>query len=202
MIDKFGADVLRLWVASTEYEGEMRISQEIINRTTDSYRRIRNTVRFLIGNLNDFDAADSLEWHQMLELDQWAVRYAQQLHQEIIEAYDAYRFHLVCQKIHRFCIVQMGGFYLDILKDRLYTMPADSRGRRSAQTAMVHILEAIVRWLAPVLSFTAEEIWQILPNRSTKSVFLTGWYEDWPKQAKDENSVNLQAGSCHAVGKK
>ncbi len=192
VIDKFGADVLRLWVASTEYEGEMRISQEIINRTTDSYRRIRNTVRFLIGNLNDFDAADSLDWHQMLELDQWAVRYAQQLHQEIIEAFDAYRFHLVCQKIHRFCIVQMGGFYLDILKDRLYTMPADSRGRRSAQTAMVHILEAIVRWLAPVLSFTAEEIWQILPNRSTKSVFLTGWYEGWPKQAKDENSVNLQ----------
>ena len=192
IIDKYGADVLRLWVASTEFEAEMGISQEIISRITDSYRRIRNTVRFLIGNLNDFNAEESLDWTQMLELDRWAVGLTQQLHKEIVEAYDAYKFHLICQKIHRFCIVKMGGFYLDILKDRLYTMPANSRGRRSAQTAMNHILEAMVRWLAPVLSFTAEEIWQSMPHRKEKSVFLSGWYENWPVHVGDESSTDLK----------
>ena len=114
----------------------MGISDEILTRTTDSYRRIRNTARFLVGNLNEFEPTDCLPWQDMLELDQWAVHTAKQLDADIVKAYDEYRFHLICQRIHRFCIVEMGGFYLDVIKDRLYTMQKASRGRRSAQTAM------------------------------------------------------------------
>ena len=190
IIDTLGADVLRLWVTSTEYEAEMGISKEIITRTTDSYRRIRNTARFLVGNLDGFDASDILPWEQMLELDQWAVHTAMKLQEEIVEAYEKYRFHLICQKIHRFCIVEMGGFYLDVLKDRLYTMPRSSRGRHSAQSAMYHILNALVRWLAPILSFTAEEIWKYVPGKSEESVLLTSWYEGWPNECFAEDAVD------------
>ena len=189
-IDTLGADVLRLWVTSTEYEAEMGISKEIITRTTDSYRRIRNTARFLVGNLDGFDASDILSWEHLLELDQWAVYRAMKLQEEIVESYDNYRFHLICQKIHRFCIVEMGGFYLDVLKDRLYTMPRSSRGRHSAQTAMYHILNALVRWLAPILSFTAEEIWKYVPGKSEESVLLTTWYEGWPNECFAEDAVD------------
>ena len=192
IIEKLGADVLRLWVASTEYEAEMNISQEILTRTTDSYRRIRNTARFLVGNLHDFEVGASVAWDQMLDLDQWAVRTAMQLQHDIEEAYNNYRFHLICQKIHRFCIVEMGGFYLDILKDRLYTMPRNSLGRSSAQTAMYYILEAFVRWLAPILSFTAEEIWRHVPGEREKSVLLATWFESWPESGDDEGSVDLE----------
>ncbi len=191
IIEKLGADVLRLWVASTEYEAEMSISQEILTRTTDLYRRIRNTTRFLVGNLHDFEVEASVTWDQMLDLDQWAVRTAMRLQHDIKEAYNNYRFHLICQKIHRFCIVEMGGFYLDILKDRLYTMPRKSLGRLSAQTAMYYILEAFVRWLTPILSFTAEEIWRHVPGEREKSVLLATWFESWPESADDEGSVDL-----------
>ena len=191
IIDTLGADVLRLWVASTEYEAEMGISKEILTRTTDSYRRIRNTARFLVGNLNDFDVDQCVPWDQMLALDQWAVRTAMKLQEEITDAYDNYRFHHICQKIHRFCIVEMGGFYLDVIKDRLYTMPASSTGRLSAQTAMQHILNALVRWLTPVLSFTAEEIWRYVPGAVEESVLLTTWYEDWPAECFAEDAVDM-----------
>ena len=192
IIDKLGADVLRLWVASTEYESEMGISEEILTRTTDSYRRIRNTARFLVGNLDGFEATDCLPWNELLSLDQWAVMTAMNLQREIEDAYANYRFHLICQKIHRFCIVDMGGFYLDVIKDRLYTMPRRSRGRLSAQTVMFHILNAFVRWLAPVLSFTAEEIWRYVPNSEEKSVLLITWYENWPGGAGAEAFSTLE----------
>ncbi len=190
IIDTLGADVLRLWVASTEYETEMGISKEILTRTTDSYRRIRNTARFLVGNLDRFAVPECLPWQQMLALDQWAVYTAKKLQDEIVTAYENYRFHQVCQKIHQFCIVEMGGFYLDVIKDRLYTMPRASRGRLSAQSAMYHILNAMVRWLAPVLSFTAEEIWQYVPEKVEESILLTTWYDDWPVECVEKGAVN------------
>jgi len=172
-----GADVLRLWVAATDYRGEMNISDEILRRMTDTYRRIRNTTRYLLGNLDGFDPASLLVSGDMLALDRWAVAKAEKLQKEIIAAYDEYDFHTIYQKLHHFCVVDMGGFYLDILKDRLYTMRRESTGRRSAQTAMYYILEALCRWLAPVLSFTAEEIWKHAPGERAASVFLSEWYQ-------------------------
>ncbi len=190
IIDTLGADILRLWVASTEYEAEMGISKEILTRTTDSYRRIRNTARFLVGNLEGFDITQCVPWDEMVALDQWAIHTTMKLQKEIIESYDNYRFHLICQKIHRFCIVEMGGFYLDVIKDRLYTMPRSSRGRLSAQTAMCHILNALVRWLAPVLSFTAEEIWRYVPGVTEESVLLATWYDAWPSESFADDAVD------------
>ncbi len=173
-----GADIIRLWVAATDYRAEMGVSDEILKRTADAYRRIRNTARFLLANLNGFDPAH----HQvapsaMIELDRWAVDRAFQLQEEILKAYRDYQFHLIYQKIHNFCVVDLGGFYLDVIKDRQYTTQADSLPRRSCQTAMYHILEALVRWLAPILSFTADEIWRYIPGERPPSVLLTGWYQ-------------------------
>ena len=146
---------------------------------SDSYRRMRNTARFLLGNLNGFDPqAHMVSVADLVDLDRWAIGRAAELQARILKSYDDYAFHRVYQDLHNFCVVDMGGFYLDIIKDRLYTTGADSLPRRSAQTAMFHIAEAMVRWLAPILSFTAEEIWQELPadNRSD-SVFLAEFYE-------------------------
>ncbi len=177
VFNSLGADVLRLWVAATDYRGEMGVSDEILKRMADSYRRMRNTARFLLANLNGFDPVQHLlPPEQMLALDRWAVDRARRLQEEILEAYDQYLFHLIYQKIHNFCSVDMGSLYLDIIKDRQYTTGKDSIARRSAQTAMHHILEAMTRWLAPILSFTAEEIWQNLPGERGPSVFLTTWY--------------------------
>lgn len=176
VIKVMGADILRLWVAATDYSAEMNISDEILTRMADSYRRIRNTARYFLANLSELDDTRLLSVKDMLSLDQWALQRAHDLQSEILEAYENFQFHQIYQKVHHFCIVDMGGFYLDILKDRMYTMPANSRGRRSAQTAMYHILEALVRWLAPVLSFTAEEIWHHMPERKTASVFLETWH--------------------------
>jgi len=173
-----GADVLRLWVAATDYRAEMSVSDEILKRTSDVYRRLRNTARYLLANLNDFDPAkDLVAADSMLPLDQWAVGRAWELQQEVIEAYDSYQFHLVYQKVHHFCSVDLGSFYLDVTKDRQYTCKGDSLPRRSAQTAMYHIAEALVRWLAPITSFTADEIWRYLPGERMDSVFLATWYE-------------------------
>ncbi len=173
-----GADIIRLWVAATDYRGEMSVSDEILRRTADAYRRIRNTARFLLANLNGFDPAlNRVAPPDMLELDRWAVDRALRLQREIIDAYRGYQFHLIYQKVHNFCVVDMGGFYLDVIKDRQYTTQADSLARRSCQSAMFHIVEAMVRWLAPVLSFTAEEIWQHIPGERTESVFTATWYE-------------------------
>ncbi len=179
VVNSLGADVLRLWVAATDYRGEMGVSDEILKRMADSYRRMRNTARFLLANLNGFDPAQHLvPPERMLALDRWAVDRTRCLQEEILEAYDQYLFHLIYQKIHNFCSVDMGSLYLDIIKDRQYTTQCDSVARRSAQTALYHILEAMTRWLAPILSFTAEEIWRNLPGERGPSVFLTTWYPD------------------------
>lgn len=177
--DTLGADILRLWVASTDYSGEMSVSKSILDRTTDAYRRIRNTSRFLLANLNDFDPAhDIVPIAQMLPLDRWALDQAYQVQERITKAYSDYQFHKVVQEIQNFCTQEMGSLFLDITKDRQYTMQAKSLGRRSAQTAAYHILQAMVRWLYPILSFTGEEIWQALPQHNApESVVLTTWYE-------------------------
>lgn len=178
VIQELGADIIRLWVASTDYRGEMTVSDEILRRMADAYRRIRNTARFLLSNLNGFDpATDALKPEEMLSLDRWAVDHAARLQQEIVDAYEEYNFHLVFQKIHNFCSVEMGGFYLDIIKDRQYTTQTESQARRSTQTAMYHIVEAMVRWLAPITSFTADEIWSFLPGERSESVFLETFYD-------------------------
>jgi isoleucyl-tRNA synthetase len=177
VISTLGADVLRLWVAATDYRTEMNVSDEILKRTSDIYRRLRNTARYLLANLNGFDpAAHSVAPDDMLALDRWALDRAYRLQQEIIGAYESYQFHQIYQKVHHFCSIELGSFYLDIIKDRQYTCREDSVPRRSAQTAMYHIAEALVRWLAPILSFTADEIWQYLPGERTDSVFLETWY--------------------------
>jgi isoleucyl-tRNA synthetase len=184
-----GADVLRLWIAATDYSSEMSLSQVILKRLTDSYRRIRNTMRFLLGNLHDFDPKRALSMTQLVAIDRWAIARTQELQREVVAAYRNYVFHQIYQQVHNFCVVDLGGFYLDILKDRLYTTPAESLARRSAQTAMWHIAESMVRWLAPILSFTAEEMWRHLPGEHASSVFLTTWHPlpqiseddiDWP----------------------
>ncbi|MDH4570663.1 isoleucine--tRNA ligase [Pseudomonas sp. BN414] len=176
--DSLGADILRLWVSATDYSGEMAVSQQILQRSADAYRRIRNTARFLLANLNGFDPVkDLLPAEDMLALDRWAVDRALLLQRELEEAYGEYRFWNVYSKVHNFCVQELGGFYLDIIKDRQYTTAADSVPRRSCQTALFHIAEALVRWIAPILAFTAEEIWQFLPGERNESVMLNTWYQ-------------------------
>jgi isoleucyl-tRNA synthetase len=178
VVNNLGADIIRLWVASADYTAEMNVSDEILKQTADSYRRIRNTARYLLSNLSDFNpATDSVAAEDMLALDQWAVDRAYHVQQDILAAYDSYQFHNIYQKVHNFCANEMGSLYLDITKDRQYTMKENSVGRRSAQTAMYHILEALTRWMAPILSFTTDELWQHLPGDRNESVMLNGWYD-------------------------
>lgn len=173
-----GADILRLWVSATDYSGEMAVSEQILQRSADAYRRIRNTARFLLSNLSGFDPArDLLAPEDMLALDRWAVDRTLLLQRELEEHYSEYRFWNVYSKIHNFCVQELGGFYLDIIKDRQYTTGANSVARRSCQTALYHISEALVRWIAPILAFTADEIWQYLPGERNESVMLNGWYQ-------------------------
>ncbi|KTC85642.1 MULTISPECIES: isoleucine--tRNA ligase [Legionella] len=182
LVNQHGADILRLWVASTDYRHEVSISEEIIKRNADAYRRIRNTARFLLANLFDFvPEKNLLKATQLVELDRWAIKRCQELQEEIKEAYKNYHFHVIYQKIHNFCAVDMGSFYLDVIKDRQYTTAKNSLARRSCQTAMYHIVQALTRWLAPILSFTADEIWQFIPGKSSESVFLEQWYDQWPQ---------------------
>jgi isoleucyl-tRNA synthetase len=181
-MNELGADVLRLWLASTDYRNEVAVSDEIFKRTGDVYRRIRNTARFMLANLAGFDpAGDALPLEQLLPLDRWALDAASRLQSSLQEAYDAYQFHQVCHRLHNFCATEMGGFYLDIIKDRQYTTGADSLPRRSAQTALYLIADAMARWMAPVLSFTAEEIWENLPGDRENSVFLALWGDALPR---------------------
>ncbi|MEE8342418.1 MAG: isoleucine--tRNA ligase [Gammaproteobacteria bacterium] len=195
VMKSLGADVLRLWVAATDYRGEMSVSDEILKRMSDAYRRIRNTARFLLGNLHGFDPElHKIPPEQMIELDRWAVECARVLQEEVRRAYECYEFHLIYQRVHNFCAVDMGSIYLDIIKDRLYTTQADSIPRRSAQTAMYYIAEALVRWLAPILSFTAEEIWQAMPGEREESVFLATWYplpEMYPEKGEHAGKFGL-----------
>ena len=187
VVKSLGADIIRLWVAATDYRAEMTVSDEILKRTADSYRRIRNTARFLLSNLNGFDPAQHLlPPEKMVALDRWAVHRAAKLQKEIIECYEHYQFHMIYQKLHNYCGVELGGFYLDVIKDRQYTCKADSLARQSAQTALYHIAEALVRWIAPILSFTADELWKYMPGERSESVHLETWYEGLYELAKDE----------------
>jgi isoleucyl-tRNA synthetase len=173
-----GADIIRLWVAATDFSAEMAVSDEILNRTADAYRRIRNTARFLLSNLNGFTPANNLvAVDDMLALDQWVLGRAAELQTEIEAAYHSYNFHAVYQKITHFCSQDLGGFYLDIIKDRQYTCGADSLPRRSAQTAMYHLIETMTRWMAPILSYTADELWEHIPGNRAESVQLEVWYD-------------------------
>jgi isoleucyl-tRNA synthetase len=178
VMNDLGADVLRLWVAATDFSTEMSVSEEILKRTADSYRRIRNTARFMLSNLTGFNPAiDAVPVENMLQLDRWIVARTAQLQQEIIAAYDSYQFHLIYQKLHNFCVVELGGFYLDIIKDRQYTVKGDALARRSAQTALQYVIEAMVRWIAPILSFTADEIWKEIAGEREANVFVAEWYQ-------------------------
>ena len=178
IIKQYGADILRLWVASADYSQEMSLSQEILKRNADAYRRIRNTARFLLANLHGFDPPrDLLPADEMVALDRWIVHRAALLQKQIVDAYARYDFAEVVQALMNFCSVDLGSLYLDVTKDRLYTMREDSRGRRSAQSAMYRIIEAFARWIAPVLSFTADEIWRFLPGERQGNVMLAEWYE-------------------------
>ncbi|HRH81126.1 MAG TPA: isoleucine--tRNA ligase [Thiobacillaceae bacterium] len=175
VMDTYGADILRLWVASTDYSGELSISDEILKRVVESYRRLRNTLRFLLANTADFDmAANGLPPGQWLEIDRYALALTRQLQADTLADYQQYSFHTAVHRLHNFCSEDLGAFYLDILKDRLYTTGADSRPRRAAQSALWHILQALTRLLAPVLSFTAEEIWALVGR--SESVFLDRWH--------------------------
>ncbi len=177
IVNNLGADILRLWVASSDYSNEMTVSDEILKRSADSYRRIRNTARFLLANLNGFDPlTDKLENDELLSLDRWAIAKALELQNEIIAAYKEFNFHLIHHKLQHFCTIDLGGFYLDIIKDRQYTTQSNSIARRSAQTALYHIVEAMCRWIAPILSFTADELWQAIPGEHSDSALLESWY--------------------------
>ncbi|WP_445375717.1 isoleucine--tRNA ligase [Photorhabdus tasmaniensis] len=178
VINKLGADILRLWVASTDYTGEIAVSDEILKRSADAYRRIRNTARFLLANLNGFDPEQHrVKPEEMAVLDRWAVGRAEAAQADITKCYDEYDFHSVVQRLMQFCSVEMGSFYLDIIKDRQYTAKGDSLARRSCQTALYHIAEALVRWMAPILSFTADEVWKELPGKHAQYVFTEEWYD-------------------------
>jgi len=213
VINDLGADVLRLWVAATDFSTEMHVSDEILKRTADSYRRIRNTARFMLANLNGFEpSTDQVPGEQMMALDRWVVGRAAHLQQELINAYDTYQFHLIYQKLHNFCVVELGGFYLDIIKDRQYTTKADSLPRRSAQTALYYLVQALVRWIAPILSFTADEMWRQLPGERQGSVFAAEWYQlpelsnevmddaFWERVAEVKDAVNKVLETKRAEG--
>ncbi len=181
VIQHLGADVLRLWVASTDYRSEMAVSDDILKRTADTYRRIRNTARYLLANLHDFEPAhDLLAGEQLLILDACLLARAKLLQTEIRCAYDHFEFHLIIQKIQQFCSIELGSFYLDITKDRQYTCQTKSLARRSSQTVIYHLIQLMTRWLAPILSFTAEELWQHLPKQAAASVLLSEWYQETP----------------------
>jgi isoleucyl-tRNA synthetase len=216
LTNSLGADIVRLWVAATDYANEMSVSDEILKRMADSYRRMRNTLRFLLGNLHGFDPAQHMTaWDELVAIDQWAIAKAFALQNEVVTAYRNYEFHDIYQKVHNFCVVELGGFYLDIIKDRLYTTGAASRPRRSAQAAMFHIAQAMVRWLAPILSFTAEEAWRFLPGYTgapgEESVFLSGWHQfpsgaerpavlDWPALIALKTDVARELERLRAAG--
>jgi isoleucyl-tRNA synthetase len=188
-----GADVIRLWVAATDYANEMSVSEEIFKRIGDSYRRMRNTLRFLLGNLHGFDPqADAVPFDDLVAIDQWAIAKTFHLQNDVVTAYRNYEFHKIYQEIHNFCVVELGGFYLDIIKDRLYTTGTQSAPRRSAQTALNHLAQAMVRWLAPILSFTAEEAWSYLPGIPNESVFFNAWHQ-LPAGAERKSATNWQA---------
>ncbi len=187
VVNKMGADILRLWVASSEHTNEVNFSDEILKRIADAYRRIRNTLRFILSNLFDFDPKkDVVDANELVALDAWMIARVQTMQDEMIDAFDRYHFQSIYQKIHNFCSVDLGGFYLDIIKDRLYTSAKSGLPRRSAQTALYYLAEAMVRWLAPIVCFTSEEVWQCLPGDREASVFLTEWFKAFPQTSQSK----------------
>ncbi|MGM0471265.1 MAG: isoleucine--tRNA ligase [Bacillota bacterium] len=192
VIDQYGADILRLWVASSDFKEDVRVSDKILQQNAEVYRRIRNTCRYILGNLSDFDVQeDRVDYQDLPEIDQWALHKLQELISEVTTAYENYEYHKLYHKVHNFCAVEMSSFYLDVLKDRLYTSLTDSTKRRAAQTVMYEILTTLVKVLAPVLVHTAEEVWQHLPEsgKDAKSIFLT----DWPAVKEDYMNEELAA---------
>ena len=200
VMDTYGADILRLWTASTDYSGELTISDEILKRVSESYRRIRNTMKFLLANIADFDAnQDLLPVAEWLEIDQYALYLTHKLQTEILADYDKYEFHLAVQKFVSFCSEDLGGFYLDILKDRLYTAGETSHARRAAQSALYHITQSMMRLMAPILSFTANEIWQTLGLDKDATVFEDVWYE-LPQHGLTQQRLNAWEMIINARG--
>ncbi|NNP73983.1 isoleucine--tRNA ligase [Acinetobacter defluvii] len=206
IIKDMGADGLRFWIASADYRYEMTAGKEIFSRASDGYRRIRNTLRFLLANLNGFKpSTDCLPVDQLIALDQYILQRAAEVQRTIQQAYEDMNFHIVTNALTNFCINDLGGFYLDIIKDRQYTTKADSQARRSAQTALYHLVQAFVRWMAPILSFTAQEAWPLIPEQSEKYVFTAEWYDipvsatanliseaDWQTLIEVKSAVNKQ----------
>ncbi|GAA5647137.1 MULTISPECIES: isoleucine--tRNA ligase [Vibrio] len=205
--NKLGADILRLWVASTDYTGEVAVSDEILKRSADAYRRIRNTARFFLANLNGFNPeTDLVPADEMVALDRWAVGRALAAQEEIVKAYGEYNTHAVTQRLMQFCSIEMGSFYLDVIKDRQYTAKRGGHAQRSCQTALYYIVEALVRWMAPIMSFTADEIWNEMPGQRDKFVFTGEWFdglfglaegeelnnEFWAEIQSVRNAVNKQ----------
>ena len=213
IVKNFGADVLRLWAMATDYTDDISVSDEILKRSSDAYRRIRNTMRFLLSNLSDFNPeADIVDANHLVALDAWLIARVQSMQQEIITAFNQYQFSVIYHLIHNFCSVELGSFYLDVIKDRQYTATKTGVARRSSQTAMYYLLEAMVRWLAPIMSFTADEIWQHMPGKRNQSVFLNRWFTDFPALNNDNqfdwqwlmqvrNEVNKVLETYRAEGK-
>lgn len=202
VIAQYGADIIRLWAASSDYKADIRISKEILKQLSEVYRKIRNTIRYILGNTNDFNyETDKVEFKDMLELDRWALMHMQLLKKEVSAAYESYDFHVLYHAIHNFCSVEMSSYYLDILKDRLYAYKADSFERRSAQTAMCEIMLDLVVMIAPVLSFTMEEVWQFMkkPASMPESVFMMPWpeckeeYIDEALESKWDNFIEIRS---------
>ncbi len=202
--DNLGADILRLWVASTDFRSEMVASDEILKQTSDQYRRIRNTFRFILGNTNDFSNKNKINFEDQVELDKWIVNEGYKLQEQVLNLYNNYSYHKAVQAIHNFCVNELGGIYLDIVKDRLYTSKTDSLARRSCQTSLDTLLNILIRLIAPILSYTAEEIWQSSPNLNNQeeSVFLSNYFnnhnkgelkisnEEWKRLFEIKDSVN------------
>ena len=205
-----GADVLRLWVASSDYSGEIAISDNLLKRIADAYRRIRNTARYLLGALDQFDPdTHAVPADELVAVDAWAIAQAAALQTELQAAYAAREFHRVYHALHNYCVNDLGGLYLDLLKDRLYTTPRSSLARRSAQTALFHIAEALVRWIAPITSFTADEIWQLMPGDRSATVFGQRWHSlpsvngaqlDWARLSLAREAVKKVLEDLRAAG--
>ncbi|HZD19933.1 MAG TPA: class I tRNA ligase family protein, partial [Burkholderiales bacterium] len=209
-----GAEILRLWVAASDYSGELTISKEILNRVVESYRRIRNTLRFLLANTSDFDPAHhAVGVQDLVESDRYALAMTADMQKAVTADYERYQFHLVAQRLQSFCSEDLGAFFVDILKDRLYTCKADAAARRSAQTALYHITQSLVRLMAPILSFTAEELWQAFTGRRDDSVFFHTWHElpqpaeavelmaKWARLRELRNPVRKEIETLRAAGR-
>jgi len=189
IIDRYGAEIVRLWVAAEDYREDIRISAEILQRVSEAYRRIRNTCRYLAGNLWGFDPEkDSVPTEEMEDIDRWALLRLSRITRRILAAYDNYQYHIVFHTLHNFCVVDLSNFYLDVIKDRMYASPENSRIRRSAQTVFYHLAEAIIRLMAPILSFTAEEVSEHLPGKRPQSVFLT----EFPSPVKEWENTGIE----------